>query len=72
MNIFTSFEVCTKHLLYSGSPENMWRNPVETRPGRLNWWVIIGPDSWTNAQPGAFDLQTFLKTRIALAASVTR
>lgn len=37
-----------------------------------HWWVIIGPDSLTHIQPGAFDLQTFLKKRMALAASVTR
>lgn len=44
---------------------------MESRPGRINWWVVIGPDSWTSAQPGAFDLQTFLKKRMALAASVS-
>lgn len=45
---------------------------MEKRPVGLNWWVIIGPDSWTTAQPGAFDLQTFLKKRMALVASVTK
>lgn|GEM_PF-3082564 len=44
---------------------------MEKRPGSINWWVVIGPDSWTSAQPGAFDLQTFLKKRMALAASVS-
>jgi hypothetical protein len=38
---------------------------------RPHWWVVIGPDSLGSVQPGAFDLPTFLKKRIALAASVT-
>ena len=54
-----------------GSSGNAWRIPVEKRSVRPNWWVIIGPDSWTQAQPGAFDIQTFLKRRGALAVSVT-
>ena len=44
---------------------------LEKRQKMPNWWVVIGPDTWTSVQPGAFDLQTFLKKRIALAASVT-
>jgi hypothetical protein len=37
--------------------------------GRISWF-IIGPDSVPGSQPGAFDLASFLKRRLAFAVTL--